>query len=446
MMQNANAAPTQRQPRPDTRVDWQDTDPWIKVGKRIVLWAFGGLLLWSALISISGAVVTGGTVTVESSYQDIQSLEGGIVTNIAVKNGERVAQGQTLVQLDNTTAQTNARAIAARVNDLTIKQARLVAERDNKDSFDFPPSVPQTDTAANTAYVAQTALFESRKRIRASSQQILAERIMQLEGELKGLTAQRNARAEQLKINETELSTVMPLFERGYVSQQRLSPLKRESARLAGDVGQFNAQISKTQSALHEARLQKDQNDKQFMSEVLDELGRIQASLAEEREKLTRLNAALARTDIKAPKAGRVHAISVKTIGGVVAPGARIMQIIPEGERLVVSAEVAPGDIDQVRPGQSAAILFPAFNARTTPRLQGKVSKVSPAEQEHRDGRKYFTARIEIPSTELAKIDGGHRMVPGMPAEVFIETTPRTILSYLLKPLTDTMDRAMRER
>ena len=432
-------------PSGDPDTSWQGTDPWIRFGKTIVMAFFTGLFLWSALVSISGAVITKGTVTVETSYQDIQSLEGGIVVEIPVKGGDLVEKGQTLLKLDDTSARTNMSAIKARVNDMLIKAARLTAERDGAGTFAMPKGIKVGDREAGRAYSAQMELFAARNKIRKSNQSMLGERIIQLEGELSGLKAQRKARVEQRQINENELKIVMPLYERGYVSQQRLSPLKRESARLSGEIGRLEADIGKTNSALIEARLRKKQNDKQFISEVVDELGRVQASLAEEKQSLKRLKSVLAHTTITAPRRGRVHALAVKTIGGVVRPGAQLMQVIPQGERLVVEARIAPRELDHVKPGQTSAIRFSAFDTRTTPRLMGTVSKVSPAEQKDPNGRAYFTARIDIPVSELAKISNGHRLVPGMPAEVFIETRARSILSYLFKPLIDSMAHALRE-
>ncbi len=425
---------------------WLETDPWIRIGKTVVAGFFIGLIIWSALVSISGAVVTGGTVRLQTSYQDIQSLEGGIIAEIPVKNGELVSKGQALLKLNDTLARTNMGALRSRVNDLLIKEARLIAERDNAETFSIPSSIQVGDREAGKAYSTQMGLFVSRRKIRISNHSMLSERIVQLEGELAGLKSQYSARSEQRKINEKELEVVMPLFERGYVSQQRLSPLKRESARLAGEIGKLKADIGKAHSAIAEARLRKKQIEKQFISEVVGELSQVQASLAEERQSLQQLQAVMSRTIIKAPRSGRVHALSVKNIGSVVRPGALLMQIIPDDEQLVVEAKIAPREVDRVHAGQISTIRFPSFDAGTTPRLMGKVAKVSPAEQEDPKGRTYFTARIEIPPDELAKIASGHRLVPGMPAEVFIETRSRTILSYLFKPLIDTMGRALRER
>ncbi len=430
----------------DAGANWFSTDPWIKIGLNTVIWFFIGLMAWSALVSISSAVVTSGTVALETSYQDVQSLEGGVVTAIKVKNGDHVQQGDTLVRLDDTTSRANLVAIFSRVNELRIKEARLETERDDGETLELPDSINARNKNARKVFAAQHALFLARRKARVGTQSVLSQRIVQLAGGLSGLKAQHTAAKKQRAINEGELATVMPLYERGYVSQQRLSPLKRESARLEGEIGRLGAEIHKIESETAEANLRKAQADKQFISEVVEELSTVQASLAEQQQTLKRMSSAFKRTWVRAPRAGLVHGLSVQTIGGVVKPGALLAQIIPEGEQFVVEASLPPQSVDRVRPGLPAAILFSSFNARTTPRLKGSVSKVSPAELKDERGRSYFTARINIPASELAKIGAGHRLVPGMPAEVFIETGSRSVLSYLFKPLADTMTRAFREQ
>jgi len=425
---------------------WSASAPWIRVGMRTVLWLVGGLLLFSMLVSISGAVVATGIVTVETKYQSVQHLDGGIVKQILVKNGQHVRAGQTLVVLEETNAKADISAIRTRIADLSIQEARLEAERDGLNEMTLPRGLDRKQPDIANAIKAQEALFKARRKTRLGEQSVLVQRIRQLEGEIRSLKAQRTARQKEREINAAELETILPLFERGYVSQQRLSPLRREEARLDGELGRLDAEMGKTQSALAESELRRAQAEKQLLSDVIEELGRVQANLAEQRQAEKKLAGVLSRTAIKAPRSGRVHGLSVHTIGAVVGPATQIAQIIPDGDRLIVQAELPPREIDRVRPGLAASILFPAFNARTTPRLTGSVVKVSPAETRDEQGRTFYTATIDITPDELAKIGTGHALIPGMPAEVFIETSSRSILSYILKPLTDTMMRSFRER
>ncbi len=426
--------------------DWTSTDPWLMFGNRAVFGLVGGLFLFSMIVSISGAVIAVGKVTVEGNYQSVQTPDGGVVTAIHVKNGDLVGQGQQLVTLDSTDAHANLKIVSSRVRELAIQEARLIAERDVQEGFMLPERLDPDDPAVKQSLSAQQALFDARMAAYKGEQEMLGERLNQVEDEVSGLEAQLTARTSEREINERELADIIPLFERGYVNRARISPLRRESARLGGELGRLKAELAKLDSTLSESRLRKAQSEKQFLREVIDELGKIQAQLAEQRETQKKYAEILNRTEIRAPRAGRVHTLSTHTIGGVVSPESQIALIIPQNERMIVTAQLAPADIDRVRSGLKASVLFPAFNARTTPRLDGLVTRVSPAEEKDEQGRTYFTAEINIPADELARVGADHPLVPGMPAEVFIETSYRSILSYLVKPLIDAVSHAFRER
>ncbi len=424
---------------------WQSADPWIRFGYNVCVWLIGGLLLWSALVSIAGAVVATGTVIVESNTKTVQHLDGGIVSKILVRNGDRVAQGDVLVQLDATAVRSGHTVAAGRANDLAIQEARLEAERDGRDSFDRPALAGPADPAIAKTETAQRELFNARKSARDGERAVLTERLTQATNERAGLTSQLTARRKERDINARELASVMPLYEKGYVNQQRIGPLQREQARLEGEIGRIDAELSRMTAAITEADLRLKQSSKTFNETVVDELRKVKSALAEARETLAAQSDKLARSEIRAPRSGRVHAIAVHTEGGVITPASPIMQIVPEDEKLVVEAVVPPQEIDKVRTGQAAGVRFPAFNSHTTPRLEGKVARISPAQITDKDGRSHYTASIEISTAELAKIGSAHELRPGMPAEVHIETTSRSILSYFLKPLSDALARTFRE-
>jgi HlyD family secretion protein len=429
----------------NTAEDWQSSDPWVRTGMRVVIWLFGGLLLFSALVSISGAVVTAGTVNVEGNYQTVQHLDGGIVEKILVKNGDMVEAGDLLVKLDATQTRASLDVTRARLAELLIQRARLEAERDDKDSYELPAAARSANKETDRIAAAQKSLFDARRAAHKGERSVLKQRIDQLKGERAGLEAQAVAVKKQREINKRELASVMPLFEKGFVNQQRIAPLQREHARLEGEEGRVAAEIAKNASTLAETELRVAQVDKDYVQEVTDELRKVLAGLAEQEETLKAQADKVQRTEIRAPRSGHVHALSVHTEGGVITAASPILQIIPDGGKLVVDSQLPTQEIDKVRKGQKAIVLFPAFNARETPRIEGHVTKVSPAEVADKDGRRYYTVQTEISATELAKLGKGHQLVPGMPAEVYIETTPRTILSYFLKPLTDAMSRALRE-
>jgi HlyD family secretion protein len=426
--------------------DLYATGPWVQAGNRVLLGLGAGLALFS-LVTISGAVVANGVVNVESNYKAVQHLDGGIVARILVRNGDRVKEGDVVVRLEETAVRASHAAATARVNDLLVQQARLEAERDRKPALAVPAEVAAAkDDAALARLVAtQQALFEARRQSHAGELEVLQQRRLQLAEELKAAGRTLEARRKEVALNGKELAAVRPLFEQGFASQQRLMPLERDAARLEGEVGRLTADLAKVSSALAEASLKIVQSEKELTQQVVDELRKVQAQLAEAREQQTALADKLRRTEVRAPAAGRINALAVHTEGGIVQPGGMIMQVVPDGDRLLIDAQIPPQDIDKVRQGQAAHLRFPAFNAKSTPRLEARVVGVSPAQLADPQGRSYFLVQVALAEGEARKLPAGHALVPGMPAEVYIETGGRSILSYLLKPLADTIAHTFRE-
>ncbi|MGH1418872.1 MAG: HlyD family type I secretion periplasmic adaptor subunit [Hyphomicrobiaceae bacterium] len=427
------------------RSSWQETKPWTRFGHRVVIWLTGGVFLFAALVSIAGAVVATGTITVKGRYQAVQHRDGGIVKRILVANGDRVQAGDVLIELDGTRTKATRDVVAARVVDLTIQEARLIAERDRKQNFEIPNALDDSLTEAQKFYAAQLALFNARIAARDGQISVLKERLGQLKRETSGLHSQLTARRTESRINADELAVLMPMFKKGYVNQQRIAPLKRETARLKGEIGRLTSEIAKTEGIMSETKLRIAQANKEFTQHVVDELHKVQTALGEQRETYKAQADSLHRIQIRAPRDGIVHALEANTVGGVITPASTIAQIIPENDKLQVEARIAPRDVDKVRTGLPATINLTAFNGRITPRLQGHVTTVSAAELLTEDGTAYFTAQIEIAAGEMSKVNKEHRLLPGMPAEVFIKTSSRSILSYFLRPLTDAMSRALRE-
>jgi HlyD family secretion protein len=427
--------------------DWRTTEPWVSLGLRSVLYLVGGLLIWSVLFSISGAVVAPGTVTVEGNYKTVQHRDGGIVERIVVRNGERVVEGQLLMRLDATTARAELGVNTARLIDSLIQAARFEAERDGRDVLELPQALARVQVHEQTtrSMATQRALFDARRTARRGEQAVLAQRVDQLGNDLKSLKAQLASRRKETELNAREVANITPLYEKGLVSQLRMSPLQRETARLEGEVGRLEAEMARALNGIAEAELRLAQSDKDFLQGVVDELRKTQAATSELEETRKTLKDRLARIEVKAPYSGRVHGLAVHTEGGVVAAGATLMQIIPEDERLLVEAQLNPADIDKVREGLPAGVRFSAFDARRTPRLEGTVARVSPAQSIDPQGRSFFTAQIQLPASEIARLGKTHTLVPGMPAEIFIETSSRNLLSYFLKPLTDVLGRTFRE-
>lgn len=426
--------------------DFFATEPWVRVGNRVLMGLGAGLALFG-LVSISGAVVASGVVNVESNYKTVQHLDGGIVEKILVRNGARVKAGDVLVKLDETAVRASLGVAVARERDLLVQQARLEAERDNKERIVLPTVVASVtgDMALAKLIDTQNALFNARRASHQGELAVLAKRKAQLGDELKAAQQLLTARKKEAAINAREVASVTPLYEKGLASQQRFLPIQREAARLEGEVGRLTAELSKVGSGLAEADLKLAQSEKELTQQVVDELRKMQAQLAEVVEQRTGLEDKLKRMTVRAPRAGRVHALAVHTEGGVVAPGNAMMQVVPDGERLVIDAQLPPQEIDKVRLGGAAYIRFPAFAAKNTPRLEASILSVSPAQLTDQQGKTYFLVQVALSDGELAKLPTGLDLVPGMPAEVFIETGYRSILSYFVKPLSDVLSRTFRE-
>jgi HlyD family secretion protein len=423
-------------PLPDS--DWHTTDPWIRFGNLVIVGLCVGLMLFS-LINISGAVVAQGTVSVEGNYKTIQHLDGGIVSKILVKNGDRVHAGHVLIRLDDTQVKASLAVTNAKLQDVQIQQARLETERDGQTKFQFPSTLSKLSANPQVSQIfeGQRAIFIARAQARRGEQSVLTQRYEQLLSELAGLELQLAARNKEVVLNKRELDGVLPLFERGFVNQQRLGPLQREQVRLEGEIGRLRGDVAKAKSGIAEAELKLAQSDKDFMNTVLDDLRKVQAQVREFEEQRLALQDKLNRIEIRAPRSGLVHALATTTEGGVITPASQIAQVIPDDEKFIIEAKLTPGDIDKVRGGQAAFVRFPSLDAKSTPRIEGLVTTVSPAQIADPQGRPYFTAQIELSAEELAKVAKEHQLVPGMSAEVYIETRARTMLSYMVKPLVD---------
>jgi HlyD family secretion protein len=438
---SASKAGDMRYPRP-----W----PWIILGLLVVFALPGGMAAWSAVAEISGAVIGQGPVTVESNIKTVQHLDGGIVGEILVRNGDRVQEGDVLLRLDETAARANLGIIDARLNELHAQNARLQSEQMGATEIVFPSALvaaSQRDERIAALLNSQRSLFSARLTRRAGEKFLLAQQIGQLGEQANGLTAEHEAKLRQAKLISQEVESVRPLLAQGLYTQSRFLALEREAARLDGDIGKLAGEIAKTKVAITETELKIAQIDKDYMQTVLTELRESEGKIAELQERRIAAADSLARAVIRAPRSGYVHNLSVHTVGGVVSPAHPILEIIPDSDQLIIEARVPPAEVDQVREGQRATVRFAAFDRQNTPSLSGWVTKVSRAQLTDRTtGAVYFNVIVEVPAEELARLGAGRQLVPGMPAEAFIQTDARTVLSYLMKPLTDAVSHAFRER
>jgi len=402
---------------------------------------------WSALTSINGAVVAPGVIVVENRPQDVQHLDGGMVAEILVREGNLVSEGDVLVRLDPTQVDASIQILRTRLAEVRALIARLEAERDGLDLVAYPDSVIQTNTPeVRRAVIGQNRLFAARTAATEGEVSQLGQRVNQLQEQIRGREGLILSSRSQIDLVRDELASLRTLLDRGFVSKTRVLALEREQARLQGDISSSRAEIARLESAIGETRVQILQVEKQRQSDILTQLREAQTQDSEVREQLVTADAQGARISVTAPVSGRVLSTAINTIGEVVAPGGLLMQIVPQDEKLLIETQVAPADIDQVYPGQPARVRLSAFNMRSTPELWGEVTATAPDRLiDEVTGVPYFNVRVTISDEELGRLPPNLEMRPGMPAEAFMQTESRSVLSYLIKPAGDALSRGFRE-
>jgi HlyD family secretion protein len=404
--------------------------------------------IWMVAIPLAAAVIVPGNLVVQSNVKSIQHPTGGVVAEIAVHDGMRVQAGDLLLRLDATQARANLRMIDKQLNEQRLRIARLTAERDGLPQVDLPRELgPRAaDEEVTSLLASERSLFKARGNALQSQRELLQSRIAQLEQENAGIDAQLQSKVEQLDLVSRELTGVQDLFDKKLVPLTRLTSLQRESARIDGERGQLLSAGAETKSKISETKLQIVRVDQDFRTDVVKELGETQGKEAELVERGVAARDMLDRIEMRAPTSGVVHQLGVHTIGGVVRAGDQIMEIVPDTDELQVEARLQPGDIDQVRRGDKAFVRFSAFNQRTTPELVGLVSYVAAdVSHDQQTTAPYFTVRVTLPDEERRRLSG-LQLVPGMPAEIFMQTGSRTMMSYLFKPITDQLHRTFVER
>ena len=419
----------------------------LRTGLRILILAtlLGGG--WLVFMPLAGAVVVPGNLVVQSNVKQIQHPTGGVVAEIKVHNGSRVAAGDLLVRLDAVQAQASLQVVTKQLEEIRARMARLVAERDGLAQIEFSA---ERSTRSNNNDIArllasEESLFKARAEARRSQKDLLQSQAAQLAQQISGFESQMDSKARQLDLIRGELTGVQDLYDKRLVPLTRLTTLQREAAQIDGERGQLTSSIAETRSKIDASQLQIVRIDQDFRADVVKELGEAQAKEAELAERNVAARDLLDRIEIRAPTSGVVNQLSAHTIGGVIRAGETVMEIVPDTDDLQIEARVEPKDIDHVRTGQSAFVRFTAFNQRTTPQLQGTVSYVS-ADTGHdqQTNASYFTVRIVLPEDERRRLNG-QQLVAGMPAEVFMQTGSRTMMGYLLEPITDQMRRAFVE-
>ena len=418
------------------------------VGLVVVTLLTCGLGGWAATAQISGALIAPGSIVVDSNVKKVQHPTGGVVGEVRARDGDRVKAGDIVVRLDDTITKASLAIVTKGLNGLLARRARLLAEQEGLDRINFPQELMDgfADPEVRSLVGNEVKLFQVRSSGRVNQKAQLKERIAQLREEIAGLEAQENAKSREIELIQKELVGVRDLFAKNLVQISRLTVLERDAARLDGDRAQFIAQKAQAKGKITEIELQIIQIDKDLSSEVSKEMREINDKIGEFVERKVTAEDQLRRIDIRAPQDGMVLQSTVHTVGGVITAGDAIMLIVPESDNLSVEAKVNPQDIDQLRIGQRTLLRLSAFNQRTTPELNGTVSRISPdTTTDQRTGQSYYTIRVSLPPEEVARL-GDVKLIPGMPVEAFVQTGERTMISYLAKPLSDQLMRAFREK
>lgn len=407
---------------------------------------FGTVGVWAVTAPLSGAVIAPGKIVVESNVRRVQHPSGGVVAEIRVKDGDRVKAGDILVRLDETNARASLALIEIELRRFQARKARLEAERDGLARMEIPDELRARadDPAVVQAVAGEIRMFESRRAAADVQRSQLRERIAQAHEEIKGLSAQIEARRGQAALIGQELAGVQQLYDQNLVALPRLTALQREASRLVGEQGSLVSDTARVRGRIAEVQLQIVQIDEDLRREVSTELRDVDGKIADLSERRIAASDQLARIDMKAPQDGIVHQQIVHTIGGVIGPAEQIMLIVPETDGLVVEARIEPTMIDRLRIGQDVVLRFSAFDATTTPDLHGHLSRVSAdSTTDPQTGASYYTVRASLSREEIARL-AGKTLVPGMPVEAFIKTGSRTALAYLIKPIEDQLARSFR--
>lgn len=418
------------------------------MGFAVVLLLGGGVGGWAATTQLASAVIAHGSVVVDSHIKKVQHPTGGVVGEVRVRDGDHVHAGDVLVRLDDTITRANLGIVSKGLNELLARRARLESERDGIESVKFPDALLQhaDDPEVARTIAGESKLFDLRRSARLGKKAQLSQRVDQFTQQIGGFTAQAGAKARETDLINKELEGVRELWKLKLTPLTRLSALEREAARLEGERGQLISSIAEANGRISETKLQIIQIDQDLASDVAKELRETDSKIDEYVERKVAAEDQLKRIDIRAPQDGTVFESTAHTVGGVIAPGDTIMQIVPEADNLAVEAKIRPQDIDQVHIDQAAILRFTAFNQRTTPEISGAVKQISADTTTDQDtGQTSYITRIALPSDQLSVL-GEMKIIPGMPVDVFIQTGERDVLSYLIKPLRDQLARAFKEK
>jgi HlyD family type I secretion membrane fusion protein len=415
---------------------------WIVIGI-----TFGGFGTWAAVAPLSSAAIAPGTVVVDSNRKSVQHLEGGVIREILVRDGDSVEASQVLLRLDGA----NIRAAIASLQPMLATnqayKARLLAERDGLEEIIFTGDLAaeaETNTASAQILAGQRRIFETRVNALAGERALNANRLAQSRQRLEGLERQFEVKQREMALMREELSDQQTLLSSGFTTKRRVASAERTVQQLESEYADLQSKIEEAKVLVERYELEDQQIDKNFVEQVENELYSVDHESYQLLERMRSIQDQHVRLDVRAPVSGVVVNMVAHTVGGVVAPGSPILDIVPKNDKLMIEAQVRPADIDGVKSGLLADVRFPAFNSTDIPRLTGSVTRVSADRLTNTSGAPYFLVRVQVSESELARL-GGLSLIPGMPAEILIKKSDRTLLQYLLSPVIHGIWTAFRE-
>lgn len=414
-------------------------------GVVIVVVFFFGIGGWAAVAPLAKAVVASGLVAPDNSRQTVQHLEGGIIRELRVRDGDVVKEGDVLLVLQSIKASGDHGIILTRLRTQLVKQARLLAERANEDRIRLidPLVTDVEDPEIKKIIEAQAQQFKSRRANHLSTLAILAQRIEQHAKQIGGYERQLESVKEQRRLIELELADVRTLVEKQLAPRPRLLALQRTQADLLGDQGNLEANVAQTEEAISETKMRMKTLEVQRLEQIDTDLAETQEQISELEQQLAQSEDILTRTDVRAPVDGVVIDSHFKTPGGVIQPGEPILDIVPSEDVLIIDAKVGLTDVDDVHPGLPARVMFPSYSVRNARQIKGKVLSVSAdVLQDKYTGKHYFQTKIEVDRDHLKEVAPEIQLQSGLPAEVFITTGERTVLKFFLDPFLQSLRRA----
>lgn len=422
-----------------------DDAPVRRIGYLMLLVTFGLFGGWAALAPLDSAALAPGVVTVKSYRKTVQHLEGGIVRELRVHDGDRVKAGDVLLVLDNTQARSEMEAMRSQLIAALELQARLVAERDSLPEPPPEPTLDPADPRVREARDSEARIFQTRRTSLQGEIGLQEKSIGQIEEQIRGLKAIIASKQTLAASYQEEIVDLRALLAEGYVDKQRLREQERSLSRLQAEIAESQSEIARARVHIDEAQLKILQLKKTFATEVAGLLGDARSKVYELRERLASLQDRDQRTDILAPESGMIMGMTLHTTGGVVSPGTALLDIVPANEELIVEAQISPMDIDRIALGKLAQIRFSAFKSSTTPVIEGQLVQISADRLTNKDsGTAYYLARVAL-TDNGRKALGDLTLVPGMPVEVLINTGARTLLQYLMQPASNAFARSLIE-